>query len=291
MPVELVQVVAPDGVRLDGALHAPAEQQPDLDLEIDAFICLHGTGSNFYGSSLMAAMLPRLLQTGASVLAVNTRGHDIVSTALTVDGRRLQGAAYEVVDECRHDVAAWVGFLGQRGVSRLVVVGHSLGAVKAVYSLAHELPPAVRALVAVSPPRLSHSHFLNCPQARQFIDEYELAESHLAQGRPESLMQVRFPLAYLVTAAGYVDKYGPAERYNILKYVNRIACPMLITFGTAELQHGVAFQGLPESLEAERVRGARLRVAIVPGADHLYTGTQAELVERIVVWLRSLRST
>ena len=41
-------------------------------------------------------------------------------------------------------------------------------AVKAIYALADDTPPAVRSLVAISPPRLSHSHFLQSSQAEMF---------------------------------------------------------------------------------------------------------------------------
>lgn len=100
-------------------------------------------------------------------------------------------------------------------------------------------------------------------------------------------MAVQFPLPYLVSAAGYLDKYGPEERYNLLNFVDRVACPMLFTFGTIELRRGSAFEGLPEELPA-RVRNAhQLKVAIVSGADHFYSSGLGELAGQIEGWLRS----
>lgn len=259
-----------------------------MPLAVDAFLYLHGTGSNFYGSSLLAGLLPALMGWGAAVLAVNTRGHDAVSTAATNSGRRWQGAAFEIVDECRYDMAAWLEWLAGRGYGRIAVLGHSLGAVKAVYSLAHEMPAHVRCLVAISPPRLSHELFSASSQAAEFLWDYELAESRVREGRPQELLQVRFPLPYLVTAEGYLDKYGPQERYDILKYVDRVGCPMLFTFGSLELAHAVAFRGLPELLEARIGAQQRPRIAIVAGADHMYAGTHSELAAAIERWLRQM---
>lgn len=287
MIVDLVQVSAADGVRLDGALQTPPDGVA-AQLGVDALLCLHGTGSNFYGSSLFAALAPRLLRAGVAVLTANTRGHDLIST-VAGGARRVQGAAYEIVDECRLDAAAWVGWLAERGYRRIGLVGHSLGAVKAVYSLAHDEDrslAAVSCLLAISPPRLACSHFSQIPQAEEFQRDLAAAEAHVREGRGETLMAVRFPLPYLVSAAGYVDKYGPAERYNILNFAARVACPALYTFGSLEVQRNSAFQGLPELLEGQGAQGANLKVAVIAGADHFYTGAYSELADRLEFWLR-----
>lgn len=286
---EIVEVTTRDGIRLHGALHAPAGpiEEPAA---LDAVLVLHGAGGNFYGSTLFAGLLPGWARLGVAVLSVNTRGHDSVCTAATASGPRMLGAAFEIVDECRQDVAAWVDWLSSRGYRRVVLAGHSLGAVKAIHSLAHEPRPQVQAIVAISPPRLSHSRFAAGPDAEQFLGEFADAQRYVAAGHGEHLMSVRFPIPYLVTAAGYIDKYGRDERYNILKHVSQVTCPMLFTFGTIELRRGSAFQGLPEDLDALSERGADLKVAVLAGADHFYTAARNELAGQITSWLRSFRS-
>lgn len=281
---EIVEVTTPDGLRLHGALYeAPA---PNSAIKpFDAVLLLHGAGGNFYGSTLFGGLLPTFRQLGLAVLCVNTRGHDSVSTAGTVKGPRMIGAAFETVEECRHDITAWIDFLAMRGYSQLVLAGHSLGAVKAIYSLAHESRPEVHSLVAISPPRLSHSRFAAGLESDQFLKEFAEAERHVAAGHVEALMSVRFPIPYLVTAAGYIDKYGRDERYNILKHVPQVACPMLFTFGTIELRRGSAFQGLPEDLNTLAEQGADLKVAVIGGADHFYTAARPELAGQIQSWL------
>jgi pimeloyl-ACP methyl ester carboxylesterase len=282
---ELIHVNASDGLRLDGALYAPSSTQTPA-VGVDAFLLLHGTGGNFYSSSLFGSVIPRCLQWGAAVLAVNTRGHDLAYAATTAAGRRMFGAAYELVAECRLDLAAWLALLAQRRYKRVAMVGHSLGAVKAVYSLAQESPPIVDCLIAISPPRLSHSHFLRSSQAELFQSELAVAQAHVAEGCGETTMAVRFPLPYLVTAAGYVDKYGPAERYNILNHAERLTVPALFTFGSIEARQNPAFAGSPEALEEVAHVKPNLQVAVITGADHFYTGVQDDLLSRIEFWLR-----
>ena len=102
------------------------------------------------------------------MLSVNTRGHDSVFGAIQGNVRKRLGAAYETVDECRHDIAAWVELLAARGHERIALIGHSLGAIKAVYAQAHEKLPHVAAVVAISAPRLSYAAFMSSPESTTF---------------------------------------------------------------------------------------------------------------------------
>src|SRR5437879_2203100 len=110
MLVDLVQTTTRDGVRLDGAYRTPPRPGPGPP-PVDGVCFVHGTGGCFYTSTLFDQFADRFLELGCAVLRVNTRGHDIISTAATPRGGVRAGAAYEVVDECRHDLAAWVDWL------------------------------------------------------------------------------------------------------------------------------------------------------------------------------------
>ncbi len=285
MLVDLVQIAAADGVTLDGALRTP-ERLGAAHFDVDAFLLLHGTGSNFYAARLLGALALHVLEWGAAALVANTRGHDGISEPHSPAGKSLQGAAYEVVDDCRHDITAWVDFLLEQGYGRVAVLGHSLGALKAVYAQALQPHPAVKRVIAVSPPRLSYETFRAAPQGEPFLRNLAQAESLVAAGRPKALMEIKFPIEYVISAEGFVDKYGPAQRYDLLSLVEKVACPTLYTYGTAELDRSVAFRGMPELLEAAAERGANLKVAVVAGADHVYSGCYAELAARIEAWLR-----
>src|SRR5947209_11384274 len=80
MLCDLVQTTTRDGVRLDGVYQAPAAR---ASLPVDAFVLVHGTGGNFYSSTLLDALAAMLLDQGVGALRVNTRGHDLISTAAT----------------------------------------------------------------------------------------------------------------------------------------------------------------------------------------------------------------
>jgi alpha-beta hydrolase superfamily lysophospholipase len=279
MLIDLVQTTTRDGVRLDGAFQAA--DAPALPL---AAVCVHGTGGNFYSSTLFDALAERLFRLGVSVLRVNTRGHDLMcNVAAGRVGRRV-GAAYEMLDECRHDLAAWVAWLQGQGRSRIALVGHSSGAVKCLYAQAHEPSDAVRCVIALSPPRLSHSWFAQSEQAAAFLHTYRQAEALVGAGEPHALLDVQLPLPFVVTAAGYVEKYGPDERYNYLRFLDRLRCPTLVTLGEVEMANNTAFRGAAEAIAAA---APRARVEVVAGADHFYTAAREPLAELVESWLRA----
>lgn len=290
MLVDLVQTVTRDGVRLDGAYQAPASPAAPF-VPFDAVCFFHGTGGNFYNSSLFDVLSEYFLAHGCGVLRVNTRGHDGISTAVTSQGGKRQGAAYEVVDDCRHDVAGWIDWLARRAGPRLGVVGHSFGAIKALYALGREPHPAVAGLVALSPPFLSYSRFCDCPTNADFLETFARAEKTIASGQPAALLEVSFPMPYVVSAAGFVEKYGPDELCNFLKSLPGIPCPTLVTFGSIEVENHSAFRGAPEAVRELCARIQHLAVEVVAGADHFYSGTRKEVLERVDGWLRNTLRT
>ena len=278
MLVDLIQATTRDGVRLDGVYQAPAQRST---IDLDGVLLVHGTGSSFYGSTLFDPLAERLLSLGVGVLRVNTRGHDLMSTAATARGGRRLGAAYEVVDDCRHDLAAWIDQLQGLCGARLGLIGHSLGAVKCMYALAAEPDPRVQRVVAISPPRLSHAWFMASDRAAEFRTIYDQAQALVAAGEPDTLLEVRLPLPFVVTAAGYVEKYGPDERYNYLKWIDKVACPMLVTFGEIETRDNMAFRDAPDAIAGV---APGVAVALIAGADQFYTGVREALIDRVIAW-------
>ncbi len=284
LPCELVAAMTSDGIKLHGAWHTTADKPT---ANVDAVLMLHGTGSNFYSSSLWHGLIPRFAEAGLPALAVNTRGHDLATAVSALGQRRLIGAAYEQIDECRHDVRAWLDWLKERGLSRIALLGHSMGGLKSIYSQACEPHPLVTCVVAVSAPRLVYSAFVASPQGALFQSDLARAEALVAAGQPNTLIDVTFPIPYTITAGGYIDKYGRDERYDLFKHAPRLQTPLLCTFGQRELR-GAAFAGQPEQWEEMAQSGKPISVEVIADGDHVYTGCHSELAARILRWLKRL---
>ena len=203
MLVELLRVTTRDAYLLDGILiRSLAEKQ----IKLDAVCFIHGTGGNFYGSSLFDVLAQKFLDLGCPVLRVNTRGHDGISTAVTAHGGRRLGAAFETVDDCRHDLAAWLDWMRANLGPRVALLGHSLGAVKCLYAAAQEPGIAPHGIIAISPPRLSYSWFCSGARSAEFLATYQAAEAHVRAGQAGALLEVNLPLPLIITAAGLCGK-------------------------------------------------------------------------------------
>ena len=131
MLTDIVEVTTMDEIPLSGAYFRAISGS---DLSVDSFIYFHGDGGHFYGR-LLLQLGEMFASRGVSFLAANRRGHDIVASG--VRGGPLKGYAFESVGECIEDYEAWIGLLRSKGHHRIVIGGHSGGAVRATYAAAN----------------------------------------------------------------------------------------------------------------------------------------------------------
>jgi pimeloyl-ACP methyl ester carboxylesterase len=164
-------------------------------------------------------------------------------------------------------------------------MGHSLRAIKALYAAAQEPRESIRRLVAVSPPRLSHSFFKEGLESARYFETLSTAQDMVEAGREGELFLAGYPFPLYITAAGYIDKYGPEERYNYFKFAERIGVPVLFTYGERELEGSAAFAGIVEEVSRMAAEKEAWRVVTIPRADHNYTAQHGALGEAVVEWL------
>ena len=167
------------------------------------------------------------------------------------------------------------------------MLGHSLGAIKALYAQAHAPHLLVKQVVAISPPRLSYSFLRETNHGASLFADCQTARQHIDAGAAQTLMHISFPLSQIITARTLLDKYGPDENYNILRFLAVVSCEALVTYGGLEVAESPAFTGMPEAVEAILRSAPTSRVVTIPGANHVYTGVCEQLAEEIVGWLIS----
>ena len=100
-------------------------------------------------------------------------------------------------------------------MKRILLVGHSLGAIKAVYSESHEPNPSVVGLIAASPPRLSCQAFKNSLESAPFFDSLSTAEQLVKGGRGDDLFLAKFPLVTADLFRGCIRIEVRNNRYPI----------------------------------------------------------------------------
>ena len=178
----------------------------------------------------------------------------------------------------------------QRGYQRIGLWGHSLGAVKTIYCLATQPDARIVRAIASSPPRFSYRSFLAKPGHEVFEEYFAQAQRSIEAGTPDALFSATVPTSLLMAARIYVEKYGPDERYDILKHLPNARVPLLVTVGGEEGVHPdrqdrFGFGGLAEKLAALAEHQANLTFALIPGADHQYTNRTDHLWAAAETWL------
>ena len=190
---------------------------------------------------------------------------------------------------CSRDRAEWHGVV-QAGCRAVLLVGHSLGAIKVLYAASRAAEGGhansrLRAVIAVSPPRLNHRRIAQSAEADVFLQSYHEAVLREQQGRAEEPFFVHWPFRTLMTPRTFLDKYGPASRYDFLRWLPRLTVPALFTYGSREIaEGGAAFAGIDQAI-ATRRPGTHVTLRVVDGADHFYRGFEPALFDAISGWL------
>ena len=287
MLVDLVTVKAADGVSLDGVLRLP-DIEAELSLPVDIVIVHHGVGGNFYRESFQDLIAEKFLERGCAVLRVNNRGHDLAYNA-PPPHRRI-GAAFENVDDCRLDWKSWIDYAEHRGFSNICVWGHSLGAVKNIYYLATENDARIARAISTSPPRFSYSAYNAHADGHLFATTVKEGQALIDAGKPDAIFAIEIPTSAIMTPKTFFDKYGPEERYDILKLLAKTKTPLLVTVGGLEGQpknpDRFAFQGLSDKISA--MAKGNIAHRLVDGADHSYSGVTDKLWQAFEGWMGGL---
>ena len=285
-PEQLVYVRSNDNIWNGGVMFTP----PKDAAKPIAVIWIHGWGANFYEPQYV--MIGRALaERGLTTIAVNTRMHDIGTSATERNGKRVRGGGYwGVASEEPRDVAAWIDFAEKQGFQHVVLVGHSAGwaAVRSYQS--EQQDPRVVGLVLASGEVRGEA----APPDPELLAQ---ANRLLADGRGDDLLRLpnrSFPS--FVSAATYADiAKSPPEQIDFFGVrtanaaVTRISCPILAFFGTrGDVGTEADLQLLKSSIQRQSNGPRRVDIAMIQNGDHMYSGEQSQVAETIANWADSL---
>jgi pimeloyl-ACP methyl ester carboxylesterase len=275
---EIVNTTTQDGLVLDGVVIRPTA---GVSRPV-AVIWVHGLMGKFY-SPTQLGVGRALAAEGHTSVSGNNRGNHFGASMRRTNGESaLAGGGWEHIDESPYDVDAWITFAGTLGFERVVVIGHSFGALKAVQYQSLRQDPRVAGLALASTAR---------PTAGQNPTFLVLAEQMVAEGRGQDLLPWGSSRADVgaVSAASLLSRV----RAGLYQYgidapdpaIATIRCPILATFGT------VRDSGTEADLEMIRRKATmaeRIDTATVEGADHFYTGQEAAVASVISNWMQQI---
>jgi pimeloyl-ACP methyl ester carboxylesterase len=236
------------------------------------WLLVHGTGGNFYCGGVLQSFAEQIVQAGFAVARINTRGHDIICSLPGGSSSLGGGAAFESLADCVKDLRSWIDELAGRGFRRVILVGHSLGGVKAIFSQAHDAHGDVVGIVGLSPPRFCHAQWQSSPQATAFREHFRRATELVQSGRGEELLLVQQPLPLWLTASGFLAKYGPHDAYDFVPLLPRLLCPTLLILGTESIHSSAAFASTPDEVQRGHASHPHVTLHLVPGANTGYSG-------------------
>ncbi len=269
----------------DGFLHAGVViHPPDRAPVANAIVWVHGAGANFYLRPYIL-LARELAAHGVTSILGNNRGHDF-GFFVGFEGHRpvYAGQGWEYFEHAPRDIRAWTDFAERQGFGQVVLLGHSLGATKALYAQAQHGDERVRGLVLASAPaRLQKQSTLPAVLMR--------AQRMVRAGRGQDLLPwASLPgggtlsaYTYLNRAQAHLDCFG-LDRGEPL--VRHITCPMLAFYGTNEEFMGTAHD--LEYMQRNATNAPSVALRMVDGADHTYTGHEREVAGMIAQWIKLL---
>jgi pimeloyl-ACP methyl ester carboxylesterase len=270
---ELVRVQTADGVQLEGAFRPAAPPS-----EIGALL-VHGFGGSFR-SGVPASLGSALAQRGVSSLALNMRDHGCCTYAA-------------LFEDSVSDIGAGARFLHERGASRIVLIGHSLGVNRVAYYQAQLVDPAIRGLVLLAGVGNAHQVAV-LAGGRATVELLDEAARRIAENdRADELMEVPFgplgpPGRYLFTPRSLISHGGPSTNSDYFKWLPEIEPPLLMVHATADV---FSFVQRPALAKQSAVRSARADIVYIEGADHEFSQHGAALAEVVARWLREVFGT
>jgi pimeloyl-ACP methyl ester carboxylesterase len=265
---ELVQVTTVDSVRLDGALWIPRDRpgaRPGL-------LLVHGYAGNFYAG--WPRLAEALAHQGYLTLALNMRDHDLTPQTSLFEDNRL-------------DIEAGVKLLSDRGASRVILVGQSLGTNRVLFSQAETADPRVRGLVLMAGPGNLLEWNIRIFGRERALSVLAEAQRWIREGRGADLMLVELgPLGKALYSANHVVSLrGPNTRSDPFQNIARIRIPILILHGTADR---LADPAVAEQLKSAAVAAPGAELHMIPGGGHVLTERVDDILPILSPWLETL---
>jgi len=289
MFAEYVRTWSRDKLELHGLLYEPKEKAEVVILHV------HGTAGNFYENRFIDAIAEQLVSQEFSFLTGDNRGRDYISDFLKMTIESLTsvriGSAFEVFEESIYDIGGWIDFLADRDYGRIVLEGHSTGALKITYYQSQIQDSRVAGMILMSPSDdiELQKHLLG----QRFEESVRISEEMAKRGRGREFVPEWF-YDFPISAKTYLDLFGPASKIGLFRFsdpkfefreLKKIQCPILVFFGTEkEAVLGDVDEALA-LIKRNASSSAVCKTSKIAGARHNYRGYEREVAKLILNWL------
>ncbi len=291
IPGYLVETITSDGLELKGFW---ADAKSDV-----AVLHSHGTAGDFYTHKFIEVEAELLATKGTSFLTANNRGHDVYADIRKhVDGKtewKQIGGGFEKFEDCVLDIAAWLDFLAEQGVKRVILQGHSLSQ-KALYYQHMKHDPRVIGQIHLSPQNDAGLMY-DALGKEKYEKTNAMVKKMVDEGKGNEILPKEFsPVSYITSALmynGYLTEEGAGTlspyhnpRSPNWKVLADTVDPLLVVFGSAD---GYMKPSVVEAVrlwKEKAVSAKSITVELIDGAPHSYVGFETQLVDVIQNWIQ-----
>lgn len=290
---ELCGITTKDGLELEGILFRPKAKTDTVA------VFIHGLSSSFHHrAERVNGFAKVLVPSGIAFVSFDTRGNAIVSQASKVDRRKgkgyrsiLIGAGVERFTDSVYDLDAVVDFLKRKGFSKIVLMGHSTGATKAVYYLSRpRKQEKVAGVILIGP--LSDIPILKKELGDNFARAVRVAKKMVKQKKTDEFMPKEV-ISGLYTPGRFLslaldespESVFPYSGFNgPLKTFSRIKIPILVLYSEKDEHADAPVEELAQAF-AKNTRSRKFSYQILPGADHSFTGKERQVAQICRSWI------
>jgi pimeloyl-ACP methyl ester carboxylesterase len=282
---ELVEFDSGDR-RVQGALFSPSENAARSDM---AVILVHGVEQFWYVGPTM------FLAASLAGCGFTTLGYNGCHCGPTFRWSRFESAVQEVGDA--------IAFVKQRGFTRIVLIGHSLGTPIIEYYAGDKPDAALSAIAVYGPhiniPAVTRDSLLGPKLYQSFLEECRKLVRE-QRGQEIRLLPYR-KAAPIVTSAETFLSYRDIEtsKAAVEPMIRKIRVPMLVCYDPADNIHGFGAVTMRASI-VDEIRNAAVssklvEIAIVPSRPgntpvqaHSFIGNEGVVTELTRAWLASV---
>lgn len=294
MRVEKEYFIAKDGANLFGLLH-----RSEIVQSKEVVIATHGMGSSGI-KPREDKIAKKLTENGIDYFTYNNRGSGIINEVRFPEGKRLQGTAYEDVEDCYYDVLGAIELMREKGYTRIHLQGHSLGSTKTIYTYNKlinennkEVLSKIKSIILLSLVDITEVMGYLIKTSEQDIVNYALQKEK--EGKENQIIVTNIGFMPLVSVKTFLKYYRDNECIDFAKYkaqdfefkaLNNIKIPLFMRWGNVNELISIPADKLANLMNA-KIKNDKRDISYIDGATHNYTGKEDCLADEILDFLKN----
>lgn len=284
MNVEFVRFKASDNVALQGWLSSHEGEVAALHV--------HGMGGNGYQNFFLDNLREMYNNLGISFFTFDNRGYGIINDFRQADGWKKAGSCFEIFEESVHDIQGALDFLKNRGHTKLILQGHSLGCSKVVNYVLAKAPSNIEKIILLAPTDMvawasaDPRHQQNMAKAKSLLMERKGEELVGAECWPLD----KTPLS-AQSYASKSDSDTPVDIYGVREDgaapIARVDLPMRIIYGSEDIGITHPFGNIATYRERlETIKNPHTDLTVIEGASHSFRDYESDLARIITGFIK-----